>query len=176
MVVDVVERAGDLVEDRRDKAAGKSLFAFSRLDELVEVALHGLKDEIELEGGREDKAVVEGDDVGVVRDGAERLENECETSGSRETSARTSISLSVLHSSQPPSHWRFMRLSATRRRPAHSGRTRGLHCMGERGVLGGRSECQSQSHTVPNEPSPTFLRVVQERWEPARSVSRRQAR
>lgn len=73
MRMNVVERAGDLVEDRRDEAAGKCLFAFSRLDELVEVALHGLEDEIELESGGEDEAVVEGDDVGMVWDGAERL-------------------------------------------------------------------------------------------------------
>jgi hypothetical protein len=60
------------------------------------------------------------------------------------------------HSCQPD-HCFFMRLTATKRRPAYSGRALALRCMADSGVFGGSGPCQSQSSTVPNEPSPTFL-------------------
>lgn len=82
---------------------------------------------------------------------------------------RTSSSLSLLHSSQPPSHLFFILFTATRRFPAHSGRAPPPHCIGERGVLGGRSPCQSQRRTVPKEPSPSILIGVYERCEPVGS-------
>ena len=77
----------------------------------------------------------------------------------------TSISLSFLHSSQPPSHLFFMRLTATRRIFAYSGRVPATDCIAAIGVLGGRGPCQSQSQTVPKEPSPTALMGVNERFE-----------
>lgn len=70
---------------------------------------------------------------------------------------RTSSSFRLLHSSQPPSHRFFILLRATKRFPAHSGLAPAPHCIGDSGVFGGRGECQSTSHTVPNEPSPTTL-------------------
>ncbi len=80
---------------------------------------------------------------------------------------RTSISLSFLHSSQPPSHLFFMRLTATRCIFAYSGFVRATDCIADIGVLAGRGPCQSQSQTVPKEPSPTALMGVNERVEAA---------
>ena len=81
-------------------------------------------------------------------------------------SVRTSSSLRRLHSSQPPSHLFFIRFTATSLLFAYSGRAPAPHCMAERGVLGGSVPCQSQSQTVPKEPSPTTLRGVYVRAEP----------
>lgn len=75
----------------------------------------------------------------------------------------TSSSFNRRHSSHPPSHFFFILLTATSLFPAHSGRAPAPHCIGDNGVLGGSVPCQSQSHTVPNEPSPTTLRGVQDR-------------
>lgn len=73
----------------------------------------------------------------------------------------TLSSLSLRHSSQPPSNAFFMRLIATTCLPRYSGRVRGPLMV----VPGGnsRGECQSASQTVPNEPSPTSLSMVNER-------------
>lgn len=59
-----------------------------------------------------------------------------------------------------------MSLTATKRFPAQSGLAPAPHCIGDKGVFGGSVPCQSQSQTVPNEPSPRTLRGVYERVEP----------
>ena len=66
-----------------------------------------------------------------------------------------------------------MRLTATRRIFAYSGRVPAADCIAAIGVLGGRGPCQSQSQTVPKEPSPTALMGVKERLEAVCSVMRR---
>src|SRR5258708_7099267 len=81
--------------------------------------------------------------------------------------ARTSSSLSFLHSSQP-SHFLFMRLTATRCIFAYSGRAPTTDCIFDTGLLGGSAPCQSQSQTVPKEPSPKALMGVKERTEAVR--------
>src|SRR6266581_7518629 len=96
----------------------------------------------------------------IIRDGEGRTEEE-------RGWAHTSSSLSLLHSSQPPSHFFFMRLTATRRVFAYSGREPTTDCMVDMGVLGGSGPCQSQSQTVPKEPSPKALTGVKERIEAA---------
>ena len=64
-LVYVVETLYDLAKDRRDQATSQR-FTFAGLDELVQVALHGLKDEVELFGVREEEEVVERNDVRVI--------------------------------------------------------------------------------------------------------------
>ena len=61
----------------------------------------------------------------------------------------------------------FMRLMATRRIFAYSGHEPTTDCMVDMGVLGGSGPCQSQSQTVPKEPSPKALTGVKERIEAA---------
>ena len=60
-----------------------------------------------------------------------------------------------------------MRLTATRRVFAYSGREPTTDCMVDMGVLGGNAPCQSQSQTVPKDPSPKALMGVKERIEAA---------
>jgi hypothetical protein len=50
---------------------------------------------------------------------------------------------------------------------AYSGRAPTTACMVDMGVLGGSGPCQSQSQTVPKEPSPKALTGVKERIEAA---------
>ena len=71
-LVYVVETLYDLAKDRRDQATSQR-FTFAGLDELVQVALHGLKDEVELFGVREEEEVVERNNVRVIGNRAERL-------------------------------------------------------------------------------------------------------
>jgi hypothetical protein len=61
-----------------------------------------------------------------------------------------------------------MRLTATRRIFAYSGLAPTTDCIVETGVLGGRGPCQSQSKTVPKDPSPKVLIGVNERKEAVR--------
>jgi len=61
----------------------------------------------------------------------------------------------------------FMRLMATRRVFAYSGREPTTDCMVDMGVLGGSGPCQLQRQTVPKEPSPKALMGVKERIEAA---------
>ena len=86
--------------------------------------------------------------------------------------ARTSSSLSLLHSFQPSSHLLLMRLTATRRLLAYSGRVPTMDCIVDMGVLGGRGPCQSQSQTVAKEPSPKALMGVKERIEAVKVIMR----
>lgn len=71
--MDVVEAGEDLVEDGGCEARGERS-TFPRLGELVEVAFHAFEDEVELLGRGEEEGVVEGDDVGVHGDLAQRLQ------------------------------------------------------------------------------------------------------
>lgn len=57
-----MEAGNDLAEDGGDEAAGEGS-ALASLDELEEVALHGLEDEVELLCLWEEEGIVEGDDV-----------------------------------------------------------------------------------------------------------------
>ena len=61
----VMKTGHDLAKDRGYQATRQRL-AFAGLDELVQVALHGLEDKVELLGVGEEKEVVERDDVRVV--------------------------------------------------------------------------------------------------------------
>lgn len=64
--MDVVEPHDDLAKDRGHKTTSK-WFTFASLNELVEITLHGLKDEVEFLGVREEEEVVERNYVGVIR-------------------------------------------------------------------------------------------------------------
>ena len=64
-LVNVVEALYDLAKDGGDQATGKG-FTFASLDKLVEVAFHGLEDEVELLGVRKEEEVVERNDVRVI--------------------------------------------------------------------------------------------------------------
>jgi hypothetical protein len=66
--MDVFEPRDDLVEDGGDETTSERT-AFPGFGELVQVALHAFKDEVELFGGLEE-GVVEGNDVRVRRDRA----------------------------------------------------------------------------------------------------------
>ena len=84
--------------------------------------------------------------------------------------ARTLSSLSLLHSSQPPSHLFFMRLTATRRIFAYSGREPTTVCIVDMGVLGGSGPCQSQSQTVLKAPLLKAWMGVKERSEAVEAI------
>ena len=61
-----------------------------------------------------------------------------------------------------------MRLTATSCIFAYSGRVPTTDCIFDTGLLGGSAPCQSQSQTVPKEPSPKALTGVKERTEAVR--------
>jgi hypothetical protein len=61
-----------------------------------------------------------------------------------------------------------MRLTATSCIFAYSGRVPTTDCIFDTGLLGGSAPCQSQSQTVPKEPSPKALTGVNERTEAVR--------
>ena len=63
-----------------------------------------------------------------------------------------------------------MRLTATRRVFAYSGREPTTDCMVDMGVLGGNAPCQSQSQTVAKEPSPSTLMGMKERIEAVKLI------
>ncbi len=128
----------------------------SRFGELIEVALHTLEDEVELVGFRGDEGVVEGNYGGVLRYAAERLRPKRGINILRAIwlLQLTTSSPNVLACFHPPSHIRFILFSATNLLPAHSGRAPAPHCIAERRVPDRTGECQSQSQTVPKEPSP----------------------
>ncbi len=73
VLVNVVEAEGDLLVDGGDETSSERT-AFARLCELVEVALHALKDKVELFCRGHEECIVERDDVGMRRDGEERFE------------------------------------------------------------------------------------------------------
>ena len=135
--------------------------------------LHRLEHEVEFLGLWKKKRVVQGYDIWMLGYCKQRLlffsnskrENVVlARDESRSRRARTSSSLSFLHSSQP-SHFLFMHLTATRRIFAYSGRVPTTVCIADTGVLGGRGPCQSQSQTVPKDPSPKALMGVKERTD-----------
>ena len=64
-IVDMMKTLYYLSKDRRDKTASERL-AFAGFDKLVEVAFHGLEDEVELLGVWKEEEVVERDDVRVI--------------------------------------------------------------------------------------------------------------
>src|ERR1700728_5249368 len=76
------------------------------------------------------------------------------------TQLPTSISLSLWHSSHPPSHRFFSLFTQTSLLPVHSGLAPSPNCIGGKGVLVDKVPCQSHSHTVAMLSSLSTLRSV----------------